>query len=93
MEKKPLRGNGTVCTLAYVKIKSGAASQVWHEFYGNMVWTVNSKDVEWLAVELSDDSEEISGIKSELDQLKQNSNINELSKNEWVMTLEKLIEF
>ena len=43
--KKP-QGNGTVCTLVSVKIKQGAASHIWHEFYGRKVWMVNIKDVE-----------------------------------------------
>jgi hypothetical protein len=72
MEEKPPQGNGTVCTLTSVKIKQGAASHMWREFYGRKVWTVNIKDVEWQTVELADDSEEISSIKRELEQLKTN---------------------
>jgi hypothetical protein len=45
-----------------VKIKNGAQSHIWHGIYGKKVLTVNVKDLEWLTVELADDSEEISDI-------------------------------
>ena len=68
MEENPPRGKITVCTLISVNIKQGAASHIWHGFYGRKVWTVNIKDVEWLTVKLADDSEEISSIKCKLEQ-------------------------
>ena len=72
MEEKPPQGNRTVCTIISVKIKQGAATHVQCEFYGKKVWQVNVKDVEWLAVELADDSEEITNIKNELYELEHN---------------------
>ncbi len=35
------------------------------------VWTGNAKDVEWLTVQLADNSEEITSIKHKLDKLTQ----------------------
>ena len=55
--------------------------------------TVNAKDVEWLTVELSDKLEEITGIQCALNQLEQNSNIDEKSKHEQIVTPEKLLQF
>ena len=54
---------------------------------------MNAKDVEWLTVELADDSEEITGIQCELNKLKHNFNIDENSKHEQIMTQEKLLQF
>lgn len=92
-ERKPRRGHGIVCTLLSVKIKPGAASHVWHKFYGNTVWTVNAKNIEWLTVEFSDDLDEISGIKHKLDQLQQNSTTTEKSNHEEIISLGKLLNF
>lgn len=81
MKEKPPQGNGTVHTIVSIKIKNGTKSHVWCEFYGKKAWIVNARDVEWLIVELAEDSEDINGIKCELDQLKQNFNINEKKLN------------
>jgi hypothetical protein len=70
MEEKPPRGNGTVCTRVSVKIKNGAESHIWHDFCGKKVWTVNANDAKWLTIELVHDSEEITDIQHETDQLK-----------------------
>jgi hypothetical protein len=88
MKEKLPRGNGTVCTLASVKIKQGAVSHIWREFYGRKVWTVNIKDVEWQTVEPANDSEEISSIKRELEQIKMNGNMH---NNERILTLQNLL--
>ena len=58
MEEKPPQGNGTVCSLVSVKIKQRATTHRWREMYGRKVWSINIEDVEWLTVELADDSEE-----------------------------------
>ena len=61
----------------------GKQSHVWNDFYEkNKLWTVNTKDVQWLTVELGDDSEDITDIQCEFNQLKQNSNINNNSRHE-----------
>jgi len=93
MEEKPSRGNGGVCNFISVKIKNGAQSHVSYHFTEKKMWTVNAKDVELLTVELAYDSEEITGIQHELNQLKQNSNINEMSRHEHIVKLEKLLQF
>ena len=87
MEEKPPQCNGTVCTLVSVKVKQGAASHIWREFYERKVWTVNIKDAKWLTVELANDSEEISSIKCKLEQMKTNENMH----NEHILTLQNLL--
>ena len=88
VEEKPPQDNGTVCTLVSVKIKQGAASHIWCKFYGRKVWSVNVKDVKWLTVELADNSEEISSIKCELEQLKTNEIMH---NNQHILTLQNLL--
>ncbi len=91
MEEKPPRGNGTVVKLVSVKIKPGATSHVWREFYGRKVWTVNIRDVQYLTVELSDDSEDIKSLKKEIDHLKQNPTNTNASNSE-IQKLERLLQ-
>ena len=54
MEEKPPRDNGTICNFVSLKIKN---THISHDFYGKKVRKVNVKDVEWLTIELADDSE------------------------------------
>ena len=89
MEEKSPRGNGTVCNFVSLEIKNGAQSHIWHDFYGKQVWTENVKDVEWLTVELANDSEEISYIQIELDQLNEISHIGDNSRHDQFEKLEK----
>ena len=91
MEEKPPRGNGTVVKLVSVKIKPGATSHVWCEFYGRKVWTVNIRDVQYLTVELSDDSDDIKSLKKEIDHLKQNP-ANSNTSNSEIQKLERLLQ-
>ncbi len=44
--------------------------------YGRKVWSVNIKDVEWLPVELADDSEEITNLKHGIDEFEKDPNTN-----------------
>ena len=79
-------------TLFQLKWKTGQSLAYGMIFTEKKVWTVNVKDIEWLTVELAGDSEEIYDIHSELDQLKQKSNINENSSHEQIVKLEQLLE-
>ena len=72
MQEKTPRDNETVCNLVSIKIKQGEASHKLQDFYGKKVWTVNAKDVEWLTVQLFNDSKQISSIKHKLDQFTKN---------------------
>ena len=38
--------------------------------YGRKVWSVSITDVEWLTVELADDSEEITDLECKIDEVK-----------------------
>ena len=49
---------------------------------------MNVKDVKWLTVELADNSEEISSIKCELEQLKTNEIMH---NNQHILTLQNLL--
>ena len=89
MEEKPPRGNGTVCSLVSVKIKQGATTHRWREMYGRKVWSVNIKDVEWLTVQLADNSEEISNLEREIDDFEKDPTINP----ERLVTLQRLLQF
>ena len=73
MEEKPPRSNGTVFKLVSGKIKIHADSHMWWNFYGRKVWTVNANDVEWLTVELADDTEDIISIQTEINHIKQSN--------------------
>ena len=55
--------------------------------------TVNVKDVEWLIIKLTDDTEEISAIQCERGQLKEISNITENSMHAKIEKNEKLLQF
>ena len=87
---KPPRGNGAVIKFVSVKIKPGATSHIWREFYGRKVWTVNIRDVQYLTVELSDDSEDIKSLKKEIDHLKQNLSDTNILNSE-IQKLERLL--
>ena len=73
MEEKLSRGNRTVNKLVSVKIKNQADSHMKQNFYRRKVWTVNDIDVEWLTVELADDTEEIISIQNEIIRVKQSN--------------------
>jgi hypothetical protein len=89
MEEKPPQGNGTVCSLVSVKIKQGATTHRWRELYGRKVWSVNIKDVEWLTVQLADNSEEITNLECEIGEFKKDPNTNP----ERLVTLQRLLQF
>ncbi len=90
MEEKLPRGNGTVVKLVSVNIKPRATSHVWHEFYGRKVRAVNIRDVQYLTV-LSNDSEDIKSLKSEIDHSKKASN-NTNSITSEIQQLERLLQ-
>ena len=49
-EKVP-RGNGTLCRLVSMKIKSNATSETFRKWYGKKVRTVKAEDVTWIECE------------------------------------------
>ena len=49
-EKVP-RGNGTLCRLVSMKIKSNATSETFRKWYGKKVRTVKAEDVAWIECE------------------------------------------
>jgi hypothetical protein len=57
--------------------------------YGRKVWSVNIKDVEWLTVQLADNSEEITNLEREIDEFEKHPNTNP----ERLDTLQRLLQF
>lgn len=55
--------------------------------YGRKVWSINIRDVEWLAVELADDSDEITNLKHEINDLDKKTNRELFNK------LQRLLQF
>ena len=49
-EKVP-RGNGTLCRVVSLKLKTNAQSYRWKNYYGRKVWSVCAEDVEWIECE------------------------------------------
>ena len=71
MNEKPPRGNGTVCKFISVKIKDNAASHRVKTYNGKKVWTVSIEDVQWITVELMDNTEEIDTLEAKVRDMKQ----------------------
>ena len=57
--------------------------------YGRKVWSVNIKDVEWLTVQLADNSEDITNLERKIDKFEKGPNTNP----ERLHTLQQLLQF
>ena len=71
MNEKPPRGNGTVCKFISVKIKENATSHRIKMYNNRKVWAVSIEDVEWITVELMDNTDEIDTVAKKVNDLEQ----------------------
>eukprot|EP00956_Cyclotella_meneghiniana_P000819 scaffold922_cov53-Cyclotella_meneghiniana.AAC.1 len=71
MNEKPPRGNGTVCKFISVKIKENATSHRIKIYNNRKVWAVSIEDVEWITVELMDNTDEIDTVAKKVNDLEQ----------------------
>ena len=81
MSEKPPRGNGTVCKFISVKIKENATSHRIKIYNNKKVWVVSIEDVEWITVELIDNTDEIDTITNKVNELEQKLNKDESAIN------------
>ena len=98
MNEKPPRGNGTVCKFISVKIKENANSHRIKIYNNKKVWAVSIEDVEWITVELMDNTDEIDTITQKVTQLKQNiqdaqSATNNNNNNISITDIQRELEF
>ncbi len=48
LKDKVPRGNGTMCRVIGVKLKTNPITYKWKNHYRKKVWTVNASNVEWV---------------------------------------------
>lgn len=73
LNETPPRGNGTLCKLISVQLKPDPTTLRIKKYNGNPVRTVNAKDVDFLELELLDDTERIQTLEHRLETLKKNT--------------------
>ena len=66
MTETPPRGNGTVCKFVSVKFKDNAISRKTRIYNGHKVWAVSIEDIQWITVELMDNSDEVDTLEQKI---------------------------
>ena len=74
LNETPPRGNGTLCKLISVKLKPDPSSMRIKTYNGQPVRTINAKDVDYLELELLDDTERIQTLRYQLESITKNQN-------------------
>ena len=74
MDQTPPRGNGTVVKFISAKLKQRQNAKKIRKYNGKKVWSANIRDVEYITVELLDNSDEIDSAKHSLKLLKEEYN-------------------
>jgi len=74
LNETPPRGNGTLCKLISIKLKPDPSSMKIKTYNGQPVRTINAKDVDYLELELLDDTERIQTLRYQLESITKNPN-------------------
>ena len=69
MTETPPRGNGTVCKFVSVKLKDNARSHRIRIYDGYKVWAVSIEDIQWITVELMDNTDEVDTLEMKIREL------------------------
>ena len=90
MTETPPRGNGTVCKFVSVKLKDNARSHRIRIYNGYKVWAVSIEDIQWITVELMDNTDEVDTLEMKIRELSATSENEEQTASPTTQALQAL---